>query len=240
MIINTRPKAVSKKIIELCVEQKVECSHVHMSKIEFLSGTKKQQINQEVVKNIHTFSNIIFTSQASAKFGSELFNLHPGLLNSKQNIFSVGDATKKILIDNGFKSITPSNKSSQGIIDLIKEKFPGKNLIFCGENSNMNLQNAFKENMNEVVCYKLIFDINQLKNVPKSSAVILIYNFLTFEFIYKNLVENLIENKSFVLASERIKSEVSKIVEDTEILNKIYVSKSYMDEDMLEKAKEII
>ena len=240
MIINTRPKAVSKKIIELCVQQKIECNHVHMSKIEFLSGTKKQQINQEVVKNIHTFSNIIFTSQASAKFGSELFNKNPKMLNSKQNFFSVGDATKKILIDNGFKSITPSNKSSQGIIDLIKEKFPGKNLIFCGENSNMNLQNAFEENMNEAVCYKLIFDINQLQNVPKSSAVILIYNFLTFEFIYKNLVENLIENKSFVLASERIKSEVSKIVEDTETLNKIYVSKSYMDEDMLEKAKEII
>ena len=240
MIINTRPEEVSKKIIELCVQQKVECSHVHMSKIEFLSGTKKQQINQEVVKNIHTFSNIIFTSQASAKFGSELFNKNPKMLNSKQNFFSVGDATKKILIDNGFKSITPSNKSSQGIIDLIKEKFPGKNLIFCGENSNMNLQNAFKENMNEVVCYKLIFDINQLKNVPKRSAVILIYNFLTFEFIYKNLLGNLIENKSFVLASERIKSEVSKIVEDTETLNKIYVSKSYMDDDMLEKAKEII
>ena len=240
MIINTRPKAVSKKIIELCVQQKVECSHIHMSKIEFLSGTKKQQINQEVVKNIHTFSNIIFTSQASAKFGSELFNKNPNMLNSKQNFFSVGDATRKILIDHGFKSITPSNKSSQGIIDLIKEKFPGRNLIFCGENSNMNLQNALKENMNEVVCYKLIFDKNQLQDVPKSSAVILIYNFLTFEFIYKNLVKGLIENKSFVLASERIKSEVSKIVEETEILNKIYVSKSYMDEDMLDKAKEII
>ena len=240
MIINTRPEEVSKKIIELCEQEKIECKHVHMSRIEFLSGTKKQQICQKVITNIHRFSNIIFTSQASAKFGSEFFNTNPGILNSKQNIFSVGDATKKILIDNGFKSITPTNKSSQGIIDLIKEKFPGKNLIFCGENSNMNLQNAFKENMNELVCYKLIFDINQLKNVPKSSAVILIYNFLTFEFIYKNLVGNLIENKSFVLASERIKSEVSKIVEDTEILNKIYVSKSYMDDDMLKKAKEII
>ena len=240
MIINTRPKEVSKKIIELCEQEKIECSQIHMSRIEFLSGSKKQQIYKEVIKNIHTFSNIIFTSQASAKFGSELFNKDPKMLNSKQNFFSVGDATKKILTDNGFKSITPSNKSSQGIVDLIKEKFPGKNLIFCGENSNMNLQNAFKKNMNEVVCYKLIFDINQLKDVPKSSAVILIYNFLTFEFIYKNLVGSLMENKSFVLASERIKSEVSKIVEDTEILNKIYVSKSYMDEDMLEKAKEII
>lgn len=240
MIINTRPEEVSKKIIELFEQEKIECKHIHMSRIEILSGIKKQQICREVIKNIHTFSNIIFTSQASAKFGSKLFNSNPGLLNSKQNIFSVGDATKKILIDHGFKSITPTNKSSQGIIDLIKEKFPGKNLIFCGENSNMNLQNAFKENMNEVVCYKLIFDENQLQDVPKSSAVILIYNFLTFEFIYKNLGGNLIENKSFVLASERIKSEVSKIIKETEILNKIYVSKSYMDVDMLEKAKEII
>jgi uroporphyrinogen-III synthase len=240
MIINTRPEEVSKKIIELSEREKVEFRHVHMSRIEFLSGSKKQQIYREVIKNIHTFSNIIFTSQASAKFGSELFNLHPSLLNSKQNIFSVGDATKKILIDNGFSSTTPSNKSSQGIIELIKEKFPGKNLIFCGENSNMNLQNAFKENMNEVICYKLIFDKNQLEDVPKSSAVILIYNFLTFEFIYKNLEKDLIKSKSFVLASERIKSEVLKIVEETEILNKIYVSKSYTDEDMLKKAKEII
>ena len=240
MIINTRPEEVSKKIIELCDQERIVCRHVHMSRIKFLSGPKKQQICREVIKNIHTFSNIIFTSQASAKFGSKLFNSNPGLLNSKQNIFSVGDATKKILIDHGFKSITPTNKSSQGIIDLIKERFPGKNLIFCGENSNMNLQNAFKENMNEVVCYKLIFDKNQLQDVPKSSAVILIYNFLTFEFIYKNLVGGLIENKSFVLASERIKSEVSKIVKEKEILNKIYISKSYMDIDMLEKAKEII
>ncbi len=240
MIINTRPEEVSKKIIELSEREKVEFRHVHMSRIEFLSGSKKQQIYREVIKNIHTFSNIIFTSQASAKFGSELFNLHPSLLNSKQNIFSVGNATKKILIDNGFSSTIPSNKSSQGIIELIKEKFPGKNLIFCGENSNMNLQNAFKENMNEVICYKLIFDKNQLEDVPKSSAVILIYNFLTFEFIYKNLEKDLIKNKSFVLASERIKSEVLKIVEETEILNKIFVSKSYTDEDMLKKAKEII
>jgi uroporphyrinogen-III synthase len=125
MIINTRPEEVSKKIIELCEQEKIECRHLHMSRVEFLSGAKKQQICREVIKNIHTFSNIIFTSQASAKFGSKLFNSHPSLLNSKQNIFSIGDATKKILIDHGFKPITPSNKSSQGIIDLIKEKFSG-------------------------------------------------------------------------------------------------------------------
>ena len=104
----------------------------------------------------------------------------------------------------------------------------------------MNLQYAFKDNMNEAVCYKLVFDINQLQYITKKSAVILVYNFLTFEFIYKNLNYDLIQNKFFVLASERIKSEVLKIVDDKKILNKVYVSGSYLDEDMLRKAREVI
>ena len=44
MIINTRPEEVSKKIIELCEQEKIESRHVHMSRIEFLSGLKKQHI----------------------------------------------------------------------------------------------------------------------------------------------------------------------------------------------------
>lgn len=240
MIINTRPKEVSKKIIELCIQEKVEFENVHLSSIEFLSGAYKKKLYQQVIENIDNFSNIIFTSQAAAKFGTDLFNSQTGILKSNQNIFSVGGATRKILMDRGFQSITPSNKSSQGIVDLIKEKYSGRSLIFCGENSNMNLQYAFKENMSEAVCYKLVFDINKLQNITKKSAVILIYNFLTFEFIYKNLYSDLIKNKLFVLASERIKSEVYKIVKDKNILNKIYVSSSYSDKDMLKKAREII
>jgi len=240
MIINTRPKEVSKKIIDLCTQEKVEFENIHLSSIEFISGANKQNLYKQVIDNINNFSNIIFTSQAAAKFGTDLFNSHTGMLNSNQNIFSVGDTTKKILMDRGFESITPINNSSQGFIDLITEKYPGRNLIFCGENSNMNLQHAFKENMNEAVCYKLVFDMNQLQHITKKSAVILIYNFLTFQFIYKNLESDLIQNKFFVLASKRIESEVLKIVNDKEILNKIYVSSSYLDEDMLRKARELI
>ena len=240
MIINTRPKEVSKKIIDLCMQEKVKFENIHLSSVEFLSDTNKQKLYKQVINNINNFSNIIFTSQAAAKFGTDLFNSQAGILNSNHNIFSVGDATRKILVDEGFEPITPINKSSQGIIDLIKKKYLGRNLIFCGENSNMNLQYTFKDNMNEAVCYKLVFDINQLKYITKKSAVILVYNFLTFEFIYKNLKRDLIQNKFFVLASERIKSEVLKIVDDKEILNKVYVSSSYLDEDMLKKARELI
>ena len=240
MIINTRPKEVSKKIIDLCTQEKVEFENIHLSSIEYISGANKQNLYKQVIDNINNFSNIIFTSQAAAKFGTDLFNSQTGMLNSNQNIFSVGDATRKILMDRSFEPITPINKSSQGIIDLINEKYPGRNLIFCGEHSNMNLQHAFKENMNEAVCYKLVFDMNQLRHITKKSAVILIYNFLTFEFIYKNLESDLIQNKFFVLASKRIESEVLKIVNDKEILNKIYVSSSYLDEDMLRKARELI
>ena len=58
--------------------------------------------------------------------------------------------------------------------------------------------------------------------------------------IRDSLKRDLIQNKFFVLASERIKSEVLKIVDDKEILNKVYVSSSYLDEDMLKKARELI
>ena len=51
---------------------------------------------------------------------------------------------------------------------------------------------------------------------------------------------DLIQNKFFVLASGRIESEILKVVNDKEILNKIYVSSSYLDEDMLRKARELI
>ena len=54
MIINTRPEEVSKKIIELCEQKKIECKHVHMSRIEFLSGTKKQQIYKEVISSFES------------------------------------------------------------------------------------------------------------------------------------------------------------------------------------------
>ena len=47
MIINTRPKEVSKKIIELCIQEKVEFQNIHLSSIEFLSGAyKKNCINK--------------------------------------------------------------------------------------------------------------------------------------------------------------------------------------------------
>ena len=46
MIITTRPEEVSKKIIELCEQEKIESRHVHMSRIEFLSGSKNNRYTQ--------------------------------------------------------------------------------------------------------------------------------------------------------------------------------------------------
>jgi hypothetical protein len=47
MIINTRPEEVSKKIIELFEQEKIECKHIHMSRIEFLSGTKNNRYTEK-------------------------------------------------------------------------------------------------------------------------------------------------------------------------------------------------
>ena len=66
----------------------------------------------------------------------------------------------------------------------------------------------------------------------------MIYNYLTFEFIYKNLNVNMLRNKIFIVASERIKSKIFNLVPKFD--SKILVSKSSLDVAMLETVKKII
>jgi len=240
MLINTRPKELSNKIIEICNTENIEIENVPLSKIEFYSDEINSKIYDEVDKKICNFSNLIFTSQAAAKYGANLLNSKLCFDRAKHNIFAVGEATKSILSEQGFEVIVPKIKSSNGLIDLIKKDFPGKNLIFCGENSNMNLQNALKEQMEEIKCYKLVFDKSQLQKIPSHSAIILVYNFLTFKFIYENIDNESLKNKTFVIASERIKSKIFETFNISNIKKNIIVSKTYLDKDMLDTVKKLI
>ena len=104
----------------------------------------------------------------------------------------------------------------------------------------MNLQNALKEQMEEIKCYKLVFDKSQLHKIPNDSAFILVYNFLTFKFIYENIDNESLKNKTFVIASERIKSKIFETFNISNIKKNIIVSKTYLDKDMLDTVKKLI
>jgi hypothetical protein len=132
----------------------------------------------------------------------------------------------------------PIIKSSDGLVEMIEKSFPGQNLIICGENTNMNLQNKLAESADEIRCYNLNYSKEFIHDISSSEAIILIYNYLTFEFIYKNLDINILRNKIFIVASERIKSKIFNLVPKFD--SKILVSKSSLDEDMLETVKKII
>ena len=58
------------------------------------------------------------------------------------------------------------------------------------------------------------------------------------EFIFKNLNQDSLKNKFFVVASERIKSKIIDLSLGFNI--KVFVSKSALDKDMIIKAKEFI
>lgn len=238
ILLNTRPKNLSKKINNLCNLEKIELQNIHLSEIIPIHINNNSQPYKEIFQNLNKYSNFIFTSQAAVENGARFIKLKSKLLNKNQRFFAVGDSTKEALGIEGYEAIVPKNKSSDGLVDMIKDNFPGKNLIFCGENTNMNLQKKLMANSDEIRCYKLLYSKKIIQDITSSEAVILIYNYLTFEFICKYLNTDSFKNKIFVVASERIKSKIMNLHLKLNI--KILVSNSSLDEDMLKTAKEFI
>jgi len=154
---------------------------------------------------------------------------------------SVGLATKKILSNENISSISPENQSSEGILDILNSNYSGKSLLFCGKNSNNNLQNTLKERIDEIVCYELIFSKDQLNKIPNGSAIVLIFNFLTLNFILDNFNYKSLANKVFIVASKKIKDRAIKNIKAIKDLGiEIVVSEQPSDESMLQVAKKFI
>ena len=150
MIINTRPKNLSKNIIKLSKDLGVDLNNVHLSEIKSLISEEKKIEWEPKLSKLNDYSNLIFTSQSSAALGLEILASHISTCKINQKFICVGPATKKILSDQGINSYLPQIKSSKGILEMIKTKFYGKSLIFCGENSNRFLQDSLKETLGQI------------------------------------------------------------------------------------------
>ena len=59
MIINTRPKNLSGNLISLCEAQEIALKNIYLSKINSIDPSK---IAIDKIKNIHSYSNLIFTN----------------------------------------------------------------------------------------------------------------------------------------------------------------------------------
>jgi hypothetical protein len=124
-------------------------------------------------------------------------------------------------------------------LDILNSNYSGKSLLFCGKNSNNNLQNTLKERIDEIVCYELIFNKDQLNKIPNGSAIVLIFNFLTLKFILDNFNYKFITNKVFIVASKKIKDRAVKNIKAIKDLGiEIVVSEQPSDESMLQVAKK--
>ena len=239
MIINTRPISLSQNIITLCKDNQIDLINAHLSEINQIMPKDIVDDWELKLTNFDTYENLIFTSQSSAKYGLELLQSRIDTNKMNKNVLSVGLATKKILSNKNISSISPENQSSEGILDILNSSFSGKSLLFCGKNSNNNLQNSLKERVDEIVCYELIFNKDQLKKIPNSSAIVLIFNFLTLNFILENFSYKFLANKVFIVASKKIRD---RAVENIKAINdlgiEIVVSEQPSDESMLKVAKK--
>jgi uroporphyrinogen-III synthase len=160
ILLNTRPKNLSKKINTLCNLEKIELQNIHLSKIIPIKIDTDNGANKKIFENFNTYTNFIFTSRAAVENGTEFIKIKSALLNKNHKFFAVGDSTKEALAMKGFEAIMPIIKSSDGLVEMIEKSFPGQNLIICGENTNMNLQNKLAESADEIRCYNLNYSRN--------------------------------------------------------------------------------
>lgn len=240
MIINTRPKNLSQNINTLCATEKIDLTNLHLSEIKPISSKEMIKGWETKLKDIESYKNIIFTSQASASYGLEILKTKIDLKEIQSNIFCIGIATKKIIEDKGMSSILPNHPSSEFLAELILKEYPGRNLLFCGTNSNKTLQKILKNNIDEIACYDLIYSDFEIAGVSQGPKIILIYNYLTFSFIYKAIEHKTLLEKIFVVSSQRIKDKIKKNFGNEGLDIKIEVAESPSDESMLKKAKEFI
>ena len=236
MIINTRPTILSSKLNSISNDKNLEVINAPLSSVESLPfNVDKINLKSRLQKNGY-YKNIIFTSQASAIFG------HANLIELAEmksfNIFAVGPATKSVIAKAGINSLTPKEPSSKSLFTMIQKHYPGRNLLLCGENSNKYLQVKLEGDIDEIICYKLVYSKANLDLIEDGPKITLIYNFLTFLYIFESLDLAIIKNKIFVVASIRIKEKILEMTKDVKL--EIFVSKDPSDNSMLEKAKEII
>lgn len=233
MIINTRPKNLSENLISLCKDQRIPLNNIYLSEINFINP---EEDSIRKIKNISSYSNIIFTSQAAVMHGLDILKSFYKLDTLPHNFLSVGSATSSRLLAAGIKSQYPKSHSSKGMLELIDIDFPGTTLLFCGDNSNGFLQQNLKDSLDEIVCYDVIYLLNQIEKITDNNEIFLIYNFGTIKFLLDNLDEKVLRKKIFVVASENIKRKCQKI---SKVL-KIHVSKNPTDEMMIDRAKNLI
>jgi hypothetical protein len=76
----------------------------------------------------------------------------------------------------------------------------------------------------------------EVKKIINIKEVLLIYNFGTFQFLIDHLDKAILENKIFIVASERIKKKLKKEHRGLEV----YVSSGPSDKMMISMAKNFI
>jgi uroporphyrinogen-III synthase len=95
IVINTRPKDLSKKINELCSIEKIELQNTHLSKIIPIKIDTDNGANKKIFENFNTYTNFIFTSRAAVENGTEFIKIKSALLNKNHKFFAVGALNKR-------------------------------------------------------------------------------------------------------------------------------------------------
>ena len=186
---------------------------------------------------------IMFTSKNAANF----FRFEKQFRNNL--VFSVGSETKKILQEKGFKNIINADENLERLLILSKNQLKKGDVVIhpTYKSSNLKIRNFFlslgckyfaiKCYSSKMICRNRDKLILFMKNTKKS--MIAFYSPLTARSFVKQIQKmNLIKfckDKSFVVISNKVKEEISKLGKLS-----IYVARKPNQKEMIELMKKKI
>ncbi len=137
MIINTRPHKQARKLSYKLEALNIEHTSFPLSDIKQRKNLTSADI--EILKDIHTFDGIAFTSAAAVKYGIKIVQDFISLEECNAKFLAVGPSTQENLSNHGLNSLIPKEFQSEGLGLLMQDEGLKRVIIFSNSWSEKSI-----------------------------------------------------------------------------------------------------
>ena len=231
MIINTRPHKQARKLSYKLEALNFEHASFPLSDIKQRKNLTSGDI--EILKDIHTFDGIAFTSAAAVMYGIKIVQDFISL----EECNAVGPSTQENLLNHGLDSLIPREFQSEGLGLLMQDERLKRVIIFSNSWSEKSILSNEETEVVYVASHDLEINYEMVKNLQKelesSENIVFIYSANIFDALTANLSKKALSNTTWIIPSTRIANHVSKVS------SKIVQASSAIDEDMIDACIKI-
>ena len=235
MIINTRPHKQARKLSYKLEALNIEHTSFPLSDIKQRKNLTSADI--EILKDIHTFDGIAFTSAAAVKYGIKIVQDFISLEECNAKFLAVGPSTQENLSNHGLNSLIPKEFQSEGLGLLMQDEGLKKVIIFSNSWSEKSISSNEETEVVYIASHDLEINHEMVMNLQKelelSENIVFIYSTNIFDALTADLSKKALSSTTWIIPSTRIANHVSKVS------GKIVQASSAIDEDMIDACIKI-